>query len=61
MTQIGRKLYLGFGAILAIMPWFLFVLNILTISVIRENSARDAVSQNHAGRRANDRNGSALK
>ena len=38
---IGRKLYAGFGAILAIML-FLFVLNILTM--LRQNSVRDAVS-----------------
>ena len=37
---IGKKLYLGFGAILAIML-FLLVINIFT--VVRQYSARDAV------------------
>ena len=38
---IAKKLYLGFGAILAIML-FLFVINIVTVS--REYSARSAVA-----------------
>jgi methyl-accepting chemotaxis protein len=38
---IGKKLYLGFGAILAIMG-ILFMINLAT--VLREGSARDAVS-----------------
>ena len=48
---IGKRLYWGFGAVLAIMA-FLLVINIFT--VMRQYSARDAVEE-HSGRRTNDR------
>ena len=48
---IGKKLYVGFGAILAIIL-FLFLINIY--AVMRQSSARDAVKAN-VQRRPDDR------